>query len=159
MENKMSNFDFIGDGYNFCGIPQGWRCPVCGSVYSPTMPFCTLCASRDNSYVNDYTGTPQENLQKPMPQLTPYVVSARPQIALEEVLAPIKEKIERLVSNEEPETEEIRIRKEAYDLAIEDVIELIEEETEDRTLTIDIPRPCGANCEKCADKKKCKEKK
>lgn len=156
MQGNNMNY-WSGDGYTFISVPQGWRCPVCGNVYSPTMPFCTVCANQGKYTVNNIE-TPQEELENPTPQFTPYVVGARPQIALEEILAPIKEKIEQLVTDEEPETEEIRIRKEAYDLAIEDVIELIEEETEDRTLTIEIPRPCGANCEKCTDKKKCKEK-
>ena len=25
------------------GIPQGWQCPVCKRVYSPTWPLCTIC--------------------------------------------------------------------------------------------------------------------
>ena len=24
-------------------IPQGWQCPVCGRVYSPTSPMCLYC--------------------------------------------------------------------------------------------------------------------
>ena len=147
-EAKM-NFWEIGDGnVQFFGAPQGWRCPVCGNVYSPTMPFCTFCAGRDSSYKTDTTAIPSEDMKRSMPMLSPYVVSARPQVALEEIIAPIKEKIEQLISDEEPETEEIRMRKEAYDLAIEDVIEIIEEETEDRTIEIRIPSPLTPQKEK-----------
>jgi len=24
-------------------IPQGWQCPVCNKVYSPTTPMCLTC--------------------------------------------------------------------------------------------------------------------
>lgn len=33
----MSNWDEIGFA------PQGWQCPVCGAVYSPTTMFCMNC--------------------------------------------------------------------------------------------------------------------
>ena len=25
--------------------PQGWQCPICKRVYSPTTPFCYFCGS------------------------------------------------------------------------------------------------------------------
>ena len=28
------------------GVPTGWQCPVCGSVYAPGIPKCTHCEAR-----------------------------------------------------------------------------------------------------------------
>ncbi len=25
------------------GAPQGWQCPICKRIYSPTMPMCWYC--------------------------------------------------------------------------------------------------------------------
>lgn len=30
-------------GYEIVGTPQGWRCPQCGRVYSPSQPMCLYC--------------------------------------------------------------------------------------------------------------------
>ena len=27
--------------------PEGWRCPVCGRVYSPTTPMCFYCSNKE----------------------------------------------------------------------------------------------------------------
>lgn len=29
--------------------PQGWRCPVCGRVYSPTTPMCFYCSNKEGT--------------------------------------------------------------------------------------------------------------
>lgn len=29
--------------------PQGWRCPVCGRVYSPTTPMCFYCSNKERT--------------------------------------------------------------------------------------------------------------
>lgn len=33
--------------------PQGWQCPICGRVYSPTTPMCWYC----NTGTTDTTST------------------------------------------------------------------------------------------------------
>lgn len=35
--------------------PQGWQCPICKKIYSPSTPSCTYCNS---SYVTQNTTTP-----------------------------------------------------------------------------------------------------
>ena len=30
--------------------PEGWRCPVCGRVYSPTTPMCFYCSNQEVTY-------------------------------------------------------------------------------------------------------------
>ncbi len=45
----MSNFDFT---------PQGWECPKCKRVYSPTTIMCIACPSLTGSTSNSTTGTP-----------------------------------------------------------------------------------------------------
>jgi len=30
--------------------PQGWRCPECGRVYSPTTPMCFYCSNKEVTY-------------------------------------------------------------------------------------------------------------
>ena len=30
--------------------PEGWRCPVCGRVYSPTTPMCFYCSNKEVTY-------------------------------------------------------------------------------------------------------------
>lgn len=29
--------------------PEGWRCPVCGHVYSPTTPMCFYCSNKEGT--------------------------------------------------------------------------------------------------------------
>ena len=42
------------DGY----VPQGWQCPRCKRIYSPTYPWCIFCSSNDQSVViTDHTTT------------------------------------------------------------------------------------------------------
>jgi hypothetical protein len=45
----MSNFDFT---------PQGWECPKCKRVYSPTTIMCIACPSLTASTSNSTTNTP-----------------------------------------------------------------------------------------------------
>ena len=33
------------DEYNFNFAPQGWQCPICKRVYSPTYPWCIFCGN------------------------------------------------------------------------------------------------------------------
>jgi len=46
------------------GLPvavQGWQCPICGQVYSPTMPMCFTCTNRADIKMTNGTGkNPQE---------------------------------------------------------------------------------------------------
>ena len=37
--------------------PQGWVCPKCGRVYSPTTPMCYYCGGEQTSTVSTGTGT------------------------------------------------------------------------------------------------------
>lgn len=30
---------------NAFGAPQGWQCPICKRVYSPSMPMCFYCGN------------------------------------------------------------------------------------------------------------------
>lgn len=31
--------------YDFNFAPQGWQCPICKRVYSPTYPWCIFCGN------------------------------------------------------------------------------------------------------------------
>lgn len=33
--------------YNWA--PEGWRCPMCGRVYSPTTPMCFYCSNKEGT--------------------------------------------------------------------------------------------------------------
>lgn len=35
--------------------PQGWRCPECGRVYSPTVPMCFYCSNKETTIQTDKT--------------------------------------------------------------------------------------------------------
>lgn len=39
-------------------VPQGWQCPVCKRVYSPTVPMCYYCGNKKSQceyyHENDY---------------------------------------------------------------------------------------------------------
>jgi uncharacterized OB-fold protein len=41
----MSNWDDVGF------VQQGWQCPVCGAVYSPTTPMCYNCTGWKSSNI------------------------------------------------------------------------------------------------------------
>ena len=34
------------DYFYSLAVPQGWQCPVCGRVYSPTTPMCYHCPGK-----------------------------------------------------------------------------------------------------------------
>ena len=36
----MENF------YEMLGAPQGWQCPICKRIYSPTTPMCYYCGGK-----------------------------------------------------------------------------------------------------------------
>lgn len=136
---------------NICSsAPQGWQCPICGTVYSPQTPTCWYCKGKEVKF-----STNLENLEVPLK------VESEPVVKLGEVLAPIKEKIEELKDNKNknPDANTL-IRKEGYDLAIDDVIDLITMETEDKTVVIEITNPfCGgARCASCSKRETCEKK-
>lgn len=37
--------------YNDGFVPQGWQCPRCKRIYSPTYPWCIFCSSNDQSVI------------------------------------------------------------------------------------------------------------
>lgn len=42
---------------NFEKIPpqQGWQCPICGRVYSPTTAMCFYCGNEETTSTTTYT--------------------------------------------------------------------------------------------------------
>lgn len=46
-------------------IPQGWQCPVCGRVYAPSFPFCTVCGNQEAVTTTNVT----TNVYKPSDEL------------------------------------------------------------------------------------------
>ena len=56
-------YKYIGDlpPYKYIGdfpppqAPQGWQCPICGRVYSPTTPMCWYCGNQKITYTTDGT--------------------------------------------------------------------------------------------------------
>lgn len=56
--------------YEFQGFAQqGWQCPVCGAVYSPTTPMCWNCTGRKQTVVytdrtTQVTRTPEDILRR-----------------------------------------------------------------------------------------------
>ena len=42
--------------------PQGWQCPVCGRVYSPTWPWCTVCGNPMETTVSNGTVPAHEGI-------------------------------------------------------------------------------------------------
>ena len=45
--------------------PQGWVCPVCGRVYAPSWPFCTVCGNQEAVTTTNVT----TNVNKPIDEL------------------------------------------------------------------------------------------
>ena len=35
--------------------PQGWQCPMCGRIYSPTTPMCFYCSNKETTIQTDKT--------------------------------------------------------------------------------------------------------
>lgn len=46
MCNKDYGFDII-ETTKEAAYPQGWECPKCGAVMSPTQPFCIFCQPKN----------------------------------------------------------------------------------------------------------------
>lgn len=42
-----------------CWAPQGWQCPVCGRVYSPTTPMCFYCGNMETITTTNFTINPK----------------------------------------------------------------------------------------------------
>lgn len=36
-------------------VPQGWMCPVCKRVYSPSYPWCNFCGNEKTETTTTYT--------------------------------------------------------------------------------------------------------
>lgn len=106
-----------------------------------------------------------ENLRKNPVKVLPkeeskIVVEAKPQLPYNEVIAPLREKIMSLKRPDPPLgtafEASVEARREAYNLAIDDILEMLDEE-KDKTVVIEITAPCNHRCDVC--EKKCKEKK
>jgi hypothetical protein len=41
----------MNDYMNVC-VPQGWQCPICGRVYSPTTTMCLYCHTGEKTYTS-----------------------------------------------------------------------------------------------------------
>ena len=54
--------------YEFQCIPQGWQCPVCKRVYSPSTPMCMFCGGTSVSGDTNATGI-LGNMQIPITPL------------------------------------------------------------------------------------------
>lgn len=48
------------------GASQGWQCPICGRVYSPTTPMCFYCSGKGETRTTTQTGGTGD-----MPNVTP----------------------------------------------------------------------------------------
>lgn len=44
-------------------ITQGWQCPICRRVYSPTTPMCWYCGNESTSVSNTFTFEGQTTLE------------------------------------------------------------------------------------------------
>lgn len=163
---------------------EGWICPRCGRALAPFMIECGCEKKSDISYSDRtipmeidpgfYTGgtiggwgidkcveeikrTPITVLPKEEPKI---VVEAKPQLPYNEVIAPLREKIMSLKRPDSPLgtafEASVEARREAYNLAIDDILEMLDEE-KDKTVVIEITAPCNHKCEVC--EKACKEKK
>lgn len=44
--------------YENIGMPQGWQCPVCKRVYSPSTPMCYCCGG--DTIASNVTTNPKE---------------------------------------------------------------------------------------------------
>lgn len=44
----------IGD-YGRMPAQQGWQCPICGRIYSPTTIMCLYCGNEEESASTTYT--------------------------------------------------------------------------------------------------------
>ena len=44
------------ENYNY--PQQGWQCPICKRVYSPSTPCCLSCGGESVTFTSNSTGTP-----------------------------------------------------------------------------------------------------
>ena len=156
---------------------EGWICPRCGRALAPFVTECG-CEKKGNiSYCDrtvttaiptEYYGTiggwdidncAEEIKRTPitvMPkEKSQIVVEAKPQLPYNDVIAPLCKKIAAL-KRLEPESDNcLEASREAYNLAIDDVLELFDDE-KDKTIIIEISAPCNHRCDVC--EKNCKEK-
>lgn len=44
--------------YEFSFVQQGWQCPVCKRVYSPTTPMCVYCCQASHTTATGTFTTP-----------------------------------------------------------------------------------------------------
>lgn len=42
--------------YEFQCVPQGWQCPICKRVYSPSTPMCMFCGGTSVVESSNATG-------------------------------------------------------------------------------------------------------
>ena len=49
----MENF------YEMLGAPQGWQCPICKRIYSPTTPMCWYCGGAVKTAAATTAGEPE----------------------------------------------------------------------------------------------------
>lgn len=57
----MENLDF----YQMLGAPQGWQCPICKRIYSPTTPMCFYCNGETKTITtSNIDWTKQETITK-----------------------------------------------------------------------------------------------
>lgn len=120
---------------------QGWQCPICKRVYSPLMPTCLYCHGDEPEDENIITVSADAPTKK----------------IVHELINPIRERIEELKDTSDKNLDEVTlVRRDAYNLAIEDVVEIIDAETENKQIVIEIPRPCvGIDCASCSNNGKC----
>lgn len=123
-------------------VMQGWQCPICKKIYSPLTPVCFTCYSNE---VEEDENIITVNADAPTKKI------------VYELISPIRNKIEELKDTSDKNLDEITsVRRDAYNLAIEDVVEIIDSETENKQIVIEIPRPCvGIDCTNCSNNGKC----
>lgn len=52
------------DEYDFGFAPQGWQCPICKRIYSPTYPWCIFCGNTTTTTATTTTKTIMINTDK-----------------------------------------------------------------------------------------------
>ena len=55
-------------------VPQGWQCPVCKRVYSPSTPWCYFCWNQETTTTT--TTSVEINVEPPNPFHMPIVTKA-----------------------------------------------------------------------------------
>lgn len=154
---------------------EGWICPRCGRANAPFNMTCDCVGKGDISYSDHSTALPHTPTQCIDPVCVDYdywnnflaknapisvfpkeesqiVVESKPNIDLASIIAPIRQEILELRRDLPLDITDksLRDRQEGYNLAIDDVLELIDEETTDKTVIIEITNPfCKGNCDTC----------